>query len=74
MAVRHPLSSPLLRNTDTSTADEADVQAALLAITGQRTVPNIFINHKHIGGNSDLKALSNSGKLKALLEEAGAKA
>jgi glutaredoxin 3 len=55
-------------------ADEADIQAALLAITGQRTVPNIFINHKHIGGNSDLKALANSGKLKALLEEAGTKA
>jgi glutaredoxin 3 len=78
MVVRHLVAlflQSLGRDTDYSTtADEADVQAALLAITGQRTVPNIFINHKHIGGNSDLKALANSGKLKALLEEAGAKA
>ena len=30
--------------------DGADVQAALLELTGQRTVPNIFVNGKHVGG------------------------
>jgi glutaredoxin 3 len=34
-------------------------------------VPNIFINHKHIGGNSDLQAKKES-ELVALLKEAGA--
>lgn len=31
-------------------ADGADIQAALLEWTGQRTVPNVFIGGKHIGG------------------------
>ncbi len=50
--------------------DGAEIQDALYDITGQRTVPNIFINGKHIGGNSDLQSLGKSGissKLKASL-------
>ncbi|CDO92713.1 unnamed protein product [Kluyveromyces dobzhanskii CBS 2104] len=47
--------------------DGAEVQEALLEITGQSTVPNIFINGKHIGGNSDLQALNKSGDLDRLL-------
>ncbi|RCK65707.1 Glutaredoxin-C6 [Candida viswanathii] len=43
------------------------IQNALQEITGQRTVPNIFINGKHIGGNSDLQILNSQGKLQALL-------
>ncbi|KAJ5996710.1 hypothetical protein N7499_006971 [Penicillium canescens] len=45
------------------------IQAALAEISGQRTVPNIFIQQKHIGGNSDLQAKSD---LKELLQQAGA--
>lgn len=52
--------------------DGSELQAALEEITGQRTVPNIFIGGKHIGGNSDLQALDSSGKLKKLLTDAGA--
>ena len=33
------------------------IQSALLAMTRQRTVPNIFIGGKHIGGNSEIQAL-----------------
>ncbi|CAG8933159.1 unnamed protein product [Penicillium salamii] len=51
--------------------DGGDIQAALQQLTKQRTVPNIFINKKHIGGNSDLQKLS-TGQLKGLLKEAGA--
>jgi glutaredoxin 3 len=47
------------------------IQAALQEITQQSTVPNIFINHKHIGGDSELRKLSND-QLKAMLKEAGA--
>ncbi|GAA5878364.1 hypothetical protein JCM8547_007532 [Rhodosporidiobolus lusitaniae] len=35
--------------------------------TGQRTVPSVFINKQHIGGNSDLQAKHKSGELKKLL-------
>ncbi|SCV02934.1 LANO_0G01134g1_1 [Lachancea nothofagi CBS 11611] len=48
----------------------AEIQDALQEITGQRSVPNIFISGKHIGGNSDLQALESSGKLDALLKKA----
>lgn len=49
--------------------DGSDIQDALEQITGQRTVPNIFIGGKHIGGNSDLQALKSSGKLDELLSK-----
>jgi len=35
--------------------DGADVQAALLDMTGQRTVPNIFVNGKHVGGCDNVR-------------------
>ncbi|KAL8827830.1 MAG: hypothetical protein Q9191_002951 [Dirinaria sp. TL-2023a] len=50
--------------------DGAAIQDALYEITSQRSVPNIFINHKHIGGNSDLQ--SKRGELPDLLKEANA--
>jgi len=31
------------------------IKQLLLEMTGQRTVPNIFINGKHIGGSDDLQ-------------------
>ncbi len=34
---------------------------------GGRTVPQIFIGGKHIGGNAELQALERAGKLDALL-------
>merc|ERR1712029_916632 len=50
--------------------DGAAIQDALEEITGQRSVPNIFIAQKHIGGNSDLQ--SKKGQLDDLLKSAGA--
>jgi len=37
--------------------------------TGQRTVPQVFINDQHIGGYTDLAALDKAGGLKPLLEQ-----
>ncbi|PGH17768.1 glutaredoxin [Helicocarpus griseus UAMH5409] len=50
--------------------DGAAIQDALQEISSQRTVPNIFISQKHIGGNSDLQA--RKAELPALLKAAGA--
>ncbi|KAL8707261.1 MAG: hypothetical protein Q9225_007791 [Loekoesia sp. 1 TL-2023] len=50
--------------------DGADLQNALEEISGQRSVPNIYIQQKHIGGNSDLQA--KKAELPTLLKEAGA--
>jgi glutaredoxin 3 len=45
----------------------SEVQAALLEISGQRTVPNVFIKGKHLGGNDDSQAAARSGKLQEML-------
>ncbi|KAF9937124.1 hypothetical protein BGZ75_005978 [Mortierella antarctica] len=47
--------------------DGSAIQAYLLELTGQRTVPNIFIGQKHIGGCDDLFAIEKNGQLKTLL-------
>lgn len=43
------------------------IQQYLAEKTGQRTVPNIFINQQHIGGCDDLLATKANGSLKKLL-------
>jgi len=50
--------------------DGSAISSVLLDLTGQSSVPNIFIKQQHIGGNSDLQALK--GKLPDLLKDAGA--
>lgn len=45
------------------------LQKALQDMTGQRTVPQIFVGGKFIGGNSDLQAIQSS-KLKEMLTAA----
>ena len=44
-------------------SDGSEIQAALREMTGQSTVPNVFIGGEHIGGNSDVQQLVSSGKL-----------
>ncbi|MFM2450351.1 MAG: hypothetical protein RIS44_2801 [Pseudomonadota bacterium] len=39
----------------------------MMDITGQRTVPQIFIGHTHVGGCDDLVALDKRGELLPLL-------
>lgn len=52
---------------DTMGSMGQDVQEYLAEKTGQRTVPNIFIGRKHIGGNDDLSGYIARGELKQLL-------
>lgn len=40
----------------------------LIQTTGQRTVPQIFINDQSIGGFEELKQLDQEGKLEELLK------
>ena len=37
--------------------DGKDIQNYLIKSTGHKTVPNIFINQKHVGGCADLKEM-----------------
>lgn len=40
----------------------------MMAITGRRTVPQIFIGDTHVGGCDDLIALDHAGGLQPLLQ------
>lgn len=54
--------------------DDGDaIQAALVSLTGQRTVPNVFIGGESIGGGDDTCAAQTSGVLKQMLASAGTK-
>lgn len=41
----------------------------MIARTGRRTVPQIFVGPTHVGGFDDLSALDREGKLTALLAQ-----
>jgi len=49
----------------------AEIQHFLLLKSNQRTVPNIFINHKHFGGADRTVEAFQSGELFKLLDDAG---
>tara|TARA_B100000767_G_scaffold53412_1_gene49068 strand:+ start:136 stop:351 length:216 start_codon:yes stop_codon:yes gene_type:complete len=41
----------------------------MIKITGERTVPQIFIGDKHIGGFEQLRSINNDGNLDKLILE-----
>ena len=47
--------------------DGTQIQEELLAITEQRTVPNVFVKNQHIGGNDATQVFHKEGKLIELL-------
>ena len=50
------------------TGDDAS-RAWLVEATGRRTVPQIFVDAKPIGGYQELVALERSGRLAAMLQD-----
>ena len=46
-----------------------DLKIAMMEKTGRRTVPQIYIGERHIGGFDDLRALDLAGGLDLLLAE-----
>lgn len=50
--------------------DGLAIQHELLVLTGQRTVPSVWIGGSHVGGNDDAQALAASGELERRLEAA----
>ena len=51
--------------------DDAKYREEMMARSNQRTVPQIFIGDKHVGGCDDLFALDRSGELDRLIQGAG---
>jgi glutaredoxin 3 len=44
-----------------------DRRVEMMEKTGRRTVPQIYIGTRHVGGFDDLRALDQAGELDALL-------
>jgi glutaredoxin 3 len=55
--------------------DELDngsfIQEILSQMTGQETVPNVFVKKQHVGGNDDTQKLAETGQLHKLLSLSG---
>ena len=47
--------------------DDAKTRTEMIARTGRRTVPQIYIGDRHVGGCDDLYALDAAGELDPLL-------
>ncbi|KAK2990456.1 hypothetical protein RJ640_011204 [Escallonia rubra] len=48
--------------------DGYQIQSVLLDLVGRRTVPQVFVNGKHIGGSDDLQVAVQKGELQNLLK------
>ena len=46
---------------------DRSIAMELYNMTGQRTVPNVFVRGKHLGGNDETHAAARNGKLDELL-------
>jgi len=46
---------------------EPELRLEMMEKTGRRTVPQIYIDERHIGGFEELRALDLAGKLELLL-------
>jgi glutaredoxin 3 len=74
-AAKQILSRKSIAFTEIDVEGRQDLRRWLVSASGQRTVPQVFINGKPVGGFSDLDALDREGKLDPLLAEApGARA
>ena len=48
---------------------QPEQREAMIQRTGRRTVPQIFIGARHVGGYDDLVALERSGEMSRLLDD-----
>ena len=49
-------------------SDPNKIDEMIKKTNGMQTVPQIFVNGQHIGGNDELQTLENEGKLNSLLD------
>ncbi|HUW38279.1 MAG TPA: glutaredoxin 3 [Rhodocyclaceae bacterium] len=69
------LAEQLLRSKGVTELDMIDVEQlpggreTMIARTGRRTVPQVFVGATHVGGYDDLSALDRRGQLEPLLAQ-----
>lgn len=67
--VKHLLERKGVPFQEVDVSDDPGKRKWLLDVTRQRTVPQVFINGKPVGGFDDLARLDRSGDLDRLLAE-----
>lgn len=55
--------------TDIAVDEQPELRSEMMQLSGQRTVPQIWIGEQHVGGFDDLWALEQRGQLDALLQQ-----
>lgn len=68
-AAKRLLESKAAAFIDIDLFNNPDEREKMIEASGRTTVPQIFINQRHIGGYDDLEALDNAGELDALLAD-----
>jgi glutaredoxin 3 len=53
--------------TEIDVESRPDLRRWLSEVSGQRTVPQVFINNRPVGGFSDISALDSAGELDVML-------
>ena len=64
--------NPFVIELDLMGIDGRKVQDTLAAMTGRRTVPNVFVGGEPVGGGTEIVELHESGQLKKMLKDARA--
>lgn len=55
--------------TDIDISGDVELRQEMIQRSGQRTVPQIWIGERHVGGCDDLYALERQGQLNSLLAQ-----
>lgn len=69
IAARKLLSERGVDFKDVTMDDDEPLRNHIRAKSKRDTVPQIWINERHVGGYSDLRAFDSSGKLTALVND-----
>ena len=54
--------------TEVSVEDHPGLREELLARSGRRTLPQVYVGDRYVGGAAELAALDRSGELKRLIQ------
>ena len=65
---RELLSKKGIQFREINVDDDGQLRKEMIARSGRRTVPQIFIGEKHVGGCDDLLALDGRGELDRLIQ------
>lgn len=70
VAAKQLLEGRQVEFTEIAVGGDRDRRAEMTRLSGQHTVPQIWIGDVHVGGYDDLAALERQGRLDALLTAA----